>query len=652
MKDKLIITYALLGYLKETSLRDSAIIELYEPIVKKALSEYSAEYTLSEIKGRSLSEISKKVEDMFGLNIPIPILSAIMKNIAKQIDDDNVFAIYNDGAFILKSYVFYDIDQQLEVEKKNIAILQEDYRYYCDLHKYAFDFKELEQFILAQQIDLFTEKQSFFLDLNYFVSKYVHEKLNDDNIFGIMSNIYLGGVLSSYLELNITQKVTDAELLLDTNFFISLIDLNTEDSYHICKQLFDLCSQMGFKFTILQRTVEQIRILLANRIQDFANKDFIGTVRCADIFNACVRRGLDKSNLEQIRDSILKILKELNVVVITDAQIQKIIDDASKSQEFKELIKKRNNNRDSALTDTIAHFYVESRRGRVIKEFVDVKCWFLHNSYSAYEYNSGRKIHNRISISANELLILLWLSSPSQGDNIKIKDVTRGGLASYVTKYRRSKAPTKEVLRKIKKRADHIISIGVIEERDLYNIGLRMAEGNFSTEETNVLVEEENDEIFADKIKEYSEEYNQERKGLLDTISDKEKAISDKEEQIIFLEKRNKQNEFDIKDLNNRLYLIEKEKFVSDGLKKRKHYAIGYLVFIFIITLFWIINRVYSNVIEDPYATIISFVCFGLPTFGLRFIDHTTIKEFLCRGKLKERLENDFDDSKKNDSNH
>ncbi len=645
MKDKLIITYALLGYLKETSLRDSAIIELYEPIVKKALSEYSAEHNLSEIKGRSLSEISKKVEDVFGLNIPIPILSTIMKNIAKQINDDNVFVVYSDGAFILKSYVFYDIDQQLEVEKENVKILEKDYKSYCDLHGHSFNFQELEQFILAQQIDLFTEKQSFFLELNYFVSKYVNEKINDANIFEIMSNIYLGGILSSYLELNITQKVTDAELLLDTNFFISLIDLNTEDSYHICRQLFDLCSQMGFRFTILQRTVEQIRILLANRIDNFANKDYIGSVRCADIFNACVRRGLDKSNLEQIRDSIPKMLKELNVVIVSDAQITKIIDTASKSQELKELIKKRNNNRDSALADTIAHFYVDNKRGNSIKEFADVKCWFLHNSYSAYEYNSGRKIHNRISISANELLILLWLSSPAQGNNIEIKDITRGGLTSYITKYRRSKAPTKEVLRKIKKRADHIISIGVIEERDLYNIGLRMAEGNFSIEEINVLVEEENDEVLADKIKEYSEEYNQERKGLLDTISNKE-------EQIIFLEKQNKQNESDIKDLNNRLYLIEKEKFVSEGLKKRKHYTIGYLVFIFIVAFFWIINRVYSNVIEELYATIISFVCFFLPTFGLRFIDHTTIKEFFCRGKLKERLENDFDNSKKYDQNH
>lgn len=366
MKDKLIITYALLGFLKETSFRDSAIIELYEPIVKKALSEYSAEHNLSEIKGRSLSEISKKVEDFFGLEIPIPILSAIMKNISHQIDDENIFIIYDDGAFILKSYAFCDIDQQLIIEESNIRSLEKDYKTYCNLNGYKFNFQELENFILAQQIDLFTEKQSSFLDLSYFVSKYVKDRIDVPIILGIMSNIYLGGVLSSYLELNITKKVTDAELLIDTNFFISLIDLNTEDSFHICKQLYKLCSQMGFRFTILQRTVEQIRILLTNRIQDFASKEFIGSIRCADIFNACVRRELDKTDLEHIRDSITKRINDLDIVVIKDAQIARITDEASKSQEYKDLLKKRNNNKDSALADTIAHFYVIHKRGNLI----------------------------------------------------------------------------------------------------------------------------------------------------------------------------------------------------------------------------------------------------------------------------------------------
>lgn len=575
-----------------------------------------------------------------------------MKNIAKQINDDEVFVVYDDGAFILKSYAFNDIDALLDSERKNIETLEKDYKAYCELYKYTFDFSELEQFILAQQIDLFTEKQSSFLDLNYFVAKYINDKIQSPDIFGIMSSIYLGGILSSYLELNITKKVTDAELLLDTNFFISLIDLNTEDSYHVCKQLFDLCSQMGFRFTILQRTVDQIRILLANRIQDFANKDFIGTVRCADVFNACLRRQLDKTDLEQIKDSILRLLNDLNVVIVSDAQITKTIDAASKSQEYKDLLKKRNNNKDSALADTIAYFYVGNRRGNSIKEFTDVKCWFLHNSYSAYEYASGRKIHNRISISANELLILLWLSSPSQGGVITIKDITKGGLASYVTKYRRSKAPSRDVLKRINKRAEQIISIGAIDEKDIYNIGLRMAEGSLSLDET-ILLEEDNDDVFADKIRQYSDELIQEQKALVEKIEEKEKTISEREKEILSLkekhrqiEKKQEENISDIEELNNELYLMKKEKFISEGMKKCRNYTIGYFIFVVIIIVLWNINRG-ASVIKEPWASVVSGIGFFLPTLGLLFVDHTTIKEFFCRKKLKERLALDFEKQQK-----
>ena len=50
----LLTTYALLGYLKETSQSTASITELYTPLVKKALADYSCEHGLSEYKGRSL----------------------------------------------------------------------------------------------------------------------------------------------------------------------------------------------------------------------------------------------------------------------------------------------------------------------------------------------------------------------------------------------------------------------------------------------------------------------------------------------------------------------------------------------------------------------------------------------------------------------
>jgi len=267
--------------------------------------------------------------------------------------------------------VFDSIDEIIEQEKNNIEKLKQDYQVFCDINGFEFNFEELKQFILAQQIELFTDKQSDLLDVNYYVPKYVFDRLDDESIFKVMSNVYLGSIIASYLEQNITKKVTEAELLLDTNFFISLIDLNTEDAHHTCCQLFSLCQQLGYRFTMLNSTVNQIRVLLSNRINDFASRDFIGSVRCADVFNACIRKNLDKTGLERIKDNIQRLIEEKGIVIIQDAQIKELIDKAKRSQEYKELFQKRKN-AESALNDTVAKYYVESKRGYNIREFVDV----------------------------------------------------------------------------------------------------------------------------------------------------------------------------------------------------------------------------------------------------------------------------------------
>lgn len=503
----LLTTYALLGYLKETSQSSTSITELYIPLVKKALADYSAEHGLLEYKGRSLSEIANKIKSIFEIEIPVPILSKIMSSIKDEINDDNIFALYNDGAFIIKSYIFSEINDTIEQEQDNIKTLKRDFEIYCLDNKFDGNFEELKTFILSSQIDLFTNAQSGFTDVEYYIPKYINERLGNNTIFKIMSNIYLGGLIVSYLEQNITKRVTDAELLLDTNFIISLIDLNTEDAYQTCNQLFSLCAQLGYRFTILNSTINQIKILLSNRINDFANKDFIGSIRVADIFNACIRRGLDRTSLERIKDNLSRTIQEKGIVVIQDAQIQGIIERAKRSSDYKELFEKRHNE-ESALNDAVAKHYVESKRGENPREFVDVKCWFLHNSYSSYDYSIGRKIHERYLIGANELLVLLWLSSPAQGRQIRITDLARSGLTAYITKYRRAKNPSHEVLRNIKKRIDETTKLGLVSEKDTFNLCIRMAEGHLTQSEVvESLVESSiTDEEFANKLKEYTKE--------------------------------------------------------------------------------------------------------------------------------------------------
>ena len=149
-------------------------------------------------------------------------------------------------------------------------------------------------FIQDQKNRIFNDQSTAIYNQSYHVSKYVYDRIKKkDFYFDIICSIYLGGIISSYFKFKIKDRIIDTELLVDTNFYISLIELNTEESYAACKQLYDLTIAMGFRYSILETTVEQIRILLSSKVRQFKSKDLFATLDVADILSACGRRGLD-----------------------------------------------------------------------------------------------------------------------------------------------------------------------------------------------------------------------------------------------------------------------------------------------------------------------------------------------------------------------
>ena len=649
MEKKLILTYAVLAYLKETSSSsNTSIFDIYIPIVKKGLSIYSEENNISQIMGRAFTEIKDKIYDVFGISIPIPVLAQILRRIEEQINDDNVFKINNDNSFIIKSYIFSDIDEIISTENEDIKYLETDFCNYCRENNSNITFDELINFIKAQEIDLFTSGKSAFLEADSILPQYLYTNIkNKGRIYQIICNLYLGSLLASYFELKLDNISNNIKFLIDTNFFISLIDLNTEDAYSVCNQVFALCKEMDGHFYILESTIKQINVLLNNRIQDFGCKDFIGTVKTADVFNACIRRNLQKTELEAIKDSVSRKLRDFHVETIYDVQIKDIIENAKKSEEFRSLRKKRSND-DSALNDVVAEFYVKKYRGNTITSFSDVKCWFLHNSYSPYEYTSNQRIYDRWSIGANELLVLLWLASPAQSNNIKTDILIKGGIATYITKYRRAKTPSTKILKEIKQKLDNAVSLGVVDEQTIYNLTIRMSEGSVDAQTTSDLETLQNGDFLA-KLNEFKD-LDKEKDKTIDALRQDLESL--KEEGITQNEKIKQQDAIInrlsciVENLENDKFAREKEAYVSNRMRKYKHYTIAYVGFILVVLVLYILNKG-KFIIKEPWASIISCGLFVGTTIILNFINHTTIKDFFCRKKLRTRLEREFESNTK-----
>lgn len=623
MNNKLLLTYSLLAHLKDAS-NDPAnsLKDLFIPLVQKSLSDYCTNNELLELRGTNYSEIHNIFKDSFDLDIPVPVLVDILHRVADVINNPEIFKVHNDGSYIIKSFVFDDIDSDVEAEVNGIKELTDDYELFCKSHNIECNMSDLEAFIRAQQIELFTDKKSEYLDISYHIPKYISLKFNDPTIFRVITRIYIGGIIANYFALKIDDVVCNAELLLDTNFIISLINLNTEDAYNTCSQLYTICQSMGFKFSILDSTVVQIEWLLSNRIKEFASKDSLGSVKENDVFAACIRRDLSCNDLHLIKNKIRTTLTaKYKIDIIYNARISKIIDEAKKTDKYKRLLRVRTN-AESALNDAVAECYVLNKRGdeRSINSFSDVKCWFLHNSQrSYYGENRSESILNRYTICADELLTMLWLSNPSQTTSISLDVIAKGGLSTYVTRYRNTKRPETKVIRDIKLRAAHLKEYGTIDEKDMYVLTARMAEGAISGEIANEwrVIE---DMEFVKNVKNLSSEEEA-----------MQKKIKDQNAQIQNLCK-------DVEDLKSSFSTISHKsetrdfeegmrKYVDKELQRIRHqypkHTIYYIILLVIVIALFVVNRIYSGL--PLWLSVLIGVILLLIPLLLRFVDHNKL---------------------------
>lgn len=95
-------------------------LDIFIPIVKNALSEL---YPDGTVKGAALTEITEKIEERFGLDIPTPVMQNIMRKIADTVNTSNGkqdITIYDDGAFSIEKFIFEDIKSRYSPVKMRL----------------------------------------------------------------------------------------------------------------------------------------------------------------------------------------------------------------------------------------------------------------------------------------------------------------------------------------------------------------------------------------------------------------------------------------------------------------------------------------------------------------------------------------------------
>ncbi len=595
------VAYSFLAHIRNNRTFADGPLDIFAPIVKNALSEL---YPNGFVQGAALSELTNAIEERFGLDIPTPVMQNIMKKIAYDVNKEsghNDMQIFEDGAFIIQKFIFEEYKEQLQSSKSEVAKVLKLFRDFCNIYNFNTDGDEADliKFIEQNRADI-----SFYLAhepkvdaiQNSIAAQFVEMFRNAPQVYETLRNIYLGSMLTSYLHYQPNGVKMDVELLFDTNFIVSLLDLNTPESTKTCSTFIEVSKSLGYKFTVLRDTIEEFQGLLTYKAENLNQAIIAKSINKEDIYNACDRRKLTRTDLERIADKIEETLTtKFGIYIVPNTD--KLKSKARYSKEY-EVFKKIRTSEKSALHDAMAVQYVKEKRGnKQIYDFDKVNCWFVNNAISHYtEHNEelaniqgGKSVQPEI-IKVDNLLNIIWLSNPSNGVvNMDFVDIGIASMVSYILnatlpkariikeldeniqKYRDDQDITdKDVVRLstriVQRQIEDVQALNELAKKDGAQFAARVKEEALKQEQIETARAKKMDALIQamrkdiDNLRQNKENLNRKNVEKIAELDAKEKALHEKDVQLSLKEK-------ELTDSNSNLER-EKELLKQDGNEK------------------------------------------------------------------------------------
>ncbi len=606
--EKKAITYSYLAHISNSGVLSRGPLDIFIPIVKKGLQLVDKKN--AEKRGKNITEIRDVLENEYGIDIPIPTLRSILKQISIDINTKEkiYFNLNNDDSFWLKEYYFEEFDNQLQDAESDISNLQKLFTDFCKINgiedaesKCIIKYIENNRVLLSRLLSNNTLSKEDALKENFIIPakfiKFFRE--NGKTVYEQIKNLYLGSIITSYLDLDGVKLEKDITLLLDTNFIISLLNLNTKESTRTCKKLLEICEKQNFSYWVLPETIEEAQQLLYQRANSIESVLISSYINEQDIYHAAQRRGLTKVDLMRIADNLESTLTTFKINVVGNTQ--KLENIAKRSREYEDL-KQIRNTKKAALHDAMAIHYVRSKRGKDFKRIEQVNCWFVNNSFSNDNKENGEDQFESLKrkgvqpeiIKVDDLLNLLWLSNPSVNKDISLSEFSDIGLTSLVAFTLNESLPKNWIIKELDDNIQKYCHNEDVTGKNIHDLALSIASNQTKhVEELNILAKQDHIK-FVQTIKNIALEYDQKDRELKenlnefissltlehDKLKNKQKELEDKQKE---LEKKDVERDEQLKKereeigLSNKNLIIrleeEQSKATTDKIKLKKRIA-------------------------------------------------------------------------------
>ena len=492
-KTKRAITYSFLAQSRNTMVLHNGILDVFIPLVKKGMSSYCVKNKGNG--GKNIDEIRDIIKEDYAIDMPHSVLRALMVKIEKEVGDPNLFRVYKDDGFFLKSYLFLEFDDALQQAKDDVKLIQEMYEQFCIVYEYdihitpsVIDFIDNNRDVLSSYIS----NQAKPCDGDFTcAAQFVDFCRAIPQVYLLLCNQYLGSVITCFLEFKPQNVKMGIDLLLDTNFIISLLDLNTEASTQTCTKLFDLTKSLGYTHHVLRDTIEETQQLLYNKSKQIDNAIIYKYINKEDILSACERLNYNAADLDRIADNLEETLTKKGILIVYNTDY--LTGKARYSSEY-EILKSKRNTQKAALHDAKAIYYVKEKRGKVVASFEQSTCWFVNNTITHDGdrdsidalLSSERKSGMPEIIKADDLLNILWLSNPQINVAIANDLLSDIGLTSLVSLTLNKSLPKQRIIRKLDENIQKYRTEDV-SDRDVLMLSSRIVNHHLNSDEIESL---------------------------------------------------------------------------------------------------------------------------------------------------------------------
>jgi len=361
-----VITYSLLAHINDQTPGISDLGDILLPLVEHVLFQMFN----SGVRQALASDLKKELDALYHFDIPYSILIPILKKIEaySSKNGSSKVKVHGDNSFIIHGVGLATVGDAVAEQEANLGYIERLYvRYIKEDTIQPQQKTTLYAFLDQHRAELsryFSKREEFEGEADFTLqATFVNAMRGIPRAFDILRRIYLGSIITTYLEMDVGEiRVKDIELLLDTNFVISLIGLNSEDCVDTCTKVVQIGKQLGYTFSVMDITVDESHGLL-NRISDGLHGSFFTTsLQPHSIEAACARLGFGKTDLQRISDKLTHQLTKqygIKVVKLNEAFVKAGI----KSKIYK-WVQKRKYNPSGAHHDGLACYYVRKKRGK------------------------------------------------------------------------------------------------------------------------------------------------------------------------------------------------------------------------------------------------------------------------------------------------